>query len=108
MRGRLIGRGLGVAQSEADIDIGDLKIDIVGDGRQYDFKIVDLDASLDVDGQGNLSANGQDRVEVEISSEATIDPNIRNLLDLTAKKIKYNQYRIDQSGRLPHITRQIF
>lgn len=109
MRGRLIGRGLGVAQAEADIEIGDLKIDIVGDGQQYDFKIVDLDASLDVDGKGNLNANGQYRVEVDISSEVTIDPNIRNLLDLTAKKIKYNQYRIDQSGRLPpHITRQIF
>jgi len=107
--GKLIWRDLGVTTEGTSLNLGDFQVDFNGNPQKYDFKLGDLDADLDVDGKGDITADGQYRVDVKISSQGTIDPKTKNLLDLFATTISYNNYRVEKSGRLPdNIIRQLF
>ncbi len=109
MTGKLIWRDLGVKSGETALNIGDYQIDFSGNPQQYDFKLNDLKANLDVSGKGEISVDGQYSVDIRIVSEATIDPKLKNVLDLFANPISYNNYRVEQSGRLPaNVTRLLF
>jgi len=109
LTGKLIWRDLGVKSDDVTLGVGDYQIDIIGNPQKYDLKLSDLDASLDVSGKGEVMADGQFRVDIKISSATTIDPKVKNVLDLLTKNISYNNYRVEQSGKLPpNITRQLF
>ena len=109
VNGKLIWRDLGVDDDDIKISVGDYQVDFTGNEKQYDFKINDLDADLDVSGKGEVRAGGQYEVDVKIGSETEIDPNVKSVLNLIAANAGYNQYRIEQQGKLPpNITRQLF
>lgn len=109
LAGTLFWRDLGLDDDGIKFNVGDIKVDFTGNAQQYDFKINDLDAALDVDGDGEISAGGQYKVDIKIRSELGIDSNVRSILDLVAKRVSLNNYRIEQSGRLPpQIARQLF
>ena len=107
--GKLIWRDLGVTAEGTSLNLGDYEVEFSGNSQQYDFKLGDLDADLDVDGKGDIRADGQYSVDVKISSQTTIDPKVKNMLDLFASNVSYNNYRVEQTGRLPpNVTRQLF
>ena len=108
---RHLQRGLlvGVNQDEVQFNIGDYQLDFSGNRQAYDFKIKDLDADLDVQGDGKLSANGQYEIDVKIESAGEINARVKSMLDVFAAKDGYNKYRISQTGRLPpNMVRQLF
>ncbi len=109
MNGRLLWRNLGVDDQDIRIDIGDLQLDFSGDLNGYEFTVSDVDASVDVTGDGSVRADGVYEVDIRISSETGIDPQVKQVLGVVAKSTGFNQYRIQQSGRLPpNLTRQLF
>jgi hypothetical protein len=109
LNGRLLWRDLGLNDSGIKIDIGDFQLDFTGNPDGYDFTLRDLDASLEVDGDGEVEPSGQYSLDIKIAAKSSIDPQVKYVLGIVAKNTGYNQYRIRQSGRLPaHITRQLF
>lgn len=109
LNGRLIWRDLGVQGEGAPLNIGDYQVDISGASLKYKLKFSDLDASLEVDGKGDLGLDGRYDLDIKISSADSIEPRVKSALDLFAAKVGYNNYRFEQSGQLPpHITRQLF
>lgn len=107
--GTLIWRDLGVTAEGSSLNLGDYEVEFSGNSQKYDFKLGDLDADLEVDGKGDIRADGQYSVDVKISSQTTIDPKVKNVLDLFASNVSYNNYRVEQTGRLPpNVTRQLF
>ena len=109
LQGTLVWRDVGIDDDGIRLNIGDYQVDFVGDTRQYRFKLHDIDGDLDVDGEGEIAADGQYRVDIRIVVTDSIEPQVRNVLDLAAKKISFRNYRIDQSGRLPpQIRAQLF
>ncbi len=107
--GKLIWRDLGIDNDGVRINIGDYELDFDGNTEAYDFQLKDLGATLDVDGEGKVSANGQYNMDIRILTDGNLDSNVRYVLNLTAKKSGPNSYRIEQSGRLPaNVRKQIF
>jgi len=109
LNGKLIGRNLGVDNDGSKISIGDFQVDFTGNQKKYEFKLSDLDASLDVAGKGEIGADGQYSFDIKLNAEDGLDPKVKNVLDVFAAKSGYNKYRIEQKGRLPpNLTRQLF
>ena len=109
LNGRLIWHDLGLDEQGVKLDLGDYQLDFTGDTNRYDFKINDLDASLEVDGDGQVKPTGEYEIDIKITSRSGIDPQIKYVLDIVAKKSGHNKYRAEQTGRLPpHIVRQLF
>jgi hypothetical protein len=109
--GKLIWHDLGVPGDgdNATLNIGNYQVDFEGNQQKYDIKISDLDASLDVDGEGDIRAGGQYRLQIKLRSENTIDPKVKSVLELVAEKVSYNNYRLEQNGQLPQgISRRLF
>ena len=107
--GKLIWRDLGLDDAGIKVNIGDYQVDFNGDNTLYEFVIKDLDASLDVKGDGEIKPGGLYKVNVRIDGESGIDPHVKTVLDLVATNVGYNKYRIERTGRLlPHITSQLF
>jgi len=91
------------------ISIGNYQVNFIGDQKKYDFRLSALDADLDVVGEGEIKADGQYDVDIKIAAENSIEPQVKKVLDLVAVQAGYNQYRIEQKGRLPaSIMRQLF
>jgi hypothetical protein len=109
LNGKLIWRDLGLDNDGTKISIGDYQIDFSGDQKKYDFKLSDLDASLEVAGEGEVKADGQYSVDIKIAAESGTDPKVKNVLDLMTSKTGYNKYRFEQTGRLPaNLARRLF
>jgi len=109
LNGKLVWNDLGLDDQGIKIDIGDFRLDFSGGPEGYDFQLSDLDASLEVDGDGEVKPNGQYSLDIKISSKSSIDPQVKYVLGVIAKNDGHNRYRIRQNGRLPqHITRQLF
>jgi general secretion pathway protein N len=107
--GKLIWRNLGLDDESVKVDLGDYQVDFVGDQAKYDFKISDLDASLDVSGKAEIKPDGQYSLDVNVGSETGIDSNVKSVLNLVAVKTGYDKYRVQQKGRLsPAMTQQLF
>jgi len=107
--GQLVWRDLGIDNDGVRINVGDYQLEFEGSPEAYDFALQDLGASLDVDGEGKVAANGQYRLDIRILTDDNLDQNVRYVLNLAAKKTGPNSYRIEQSGRLPaHISKQLF
>jgi len=107
---RVAWRDLGLDQDGSNVNIGDYQVDISGDVEAYNFTFNDLDAALDVSGDGSISAAGTYEVDVRIATKAGLDPQIKTILNLVAvRSDDANKYRIEQKGRMPaNITRQLF
>jgi len=109
LNGRLIWRDLGVEEEGTPLNLGDYQVDFSGALQKYKLKFNDLDASLEVDGKGDLGLDGRYDLDIKISSADAIEPRVKSALDLFAAKVGYNNYRFEQSGQLPpYITRQLF
>ena len=109
LNGKLIWRDLGLDDDGIKMNVGDYQLDFTGNQQQYDFRVSDIAASLDVDGKGEVRAGGIYSVDIKIESDTGIDPHVKSVLDLIAANTGYNKYRIEQNGRLPpNITRQLF
>lgn len=109
LNGRLIWRDLGIQGEGAPLNIGDYQVEFSGASQKYKLRFSDLDASLEVDGKGDLGLDGRYGLDIKISSADAIEPRVKSALDLFAAKLGYNNYRFEQSGQLPrHITRQLF
>ena len=109
VNGKLIWRDLGFDDDGINIDIGDYQVDFSGDASAYNFTFSDLNAALDVSGDGNISSAGTFEVDVRISVETGIEPQVKSILNLVAVRSSVNKYRIEQKGRVPaNITRELF
>ena len=107
--GKLIWRDLGLKEDGNDVSIGDYQVDFSGDVKAYNFTISDLNASLDVSGDGSINAAGIYEVDVRIAPQAGLNSQVKSILNLVAVRSSDNKYRIEQKGRLPaNITRQLF
>ena len=107
--GKLIWRDLGIDNDGVRINIGDYELDFDGTPEAYDFQLKDLGATLDVDGEGKVSANGQYSMDIRILTDGNLDSNVRYVLGLVAKKTGPSSYRVEQAGRLPsRVQQQIF
>ena len=109
VNGKLIWRDLGLDDNGIKIDIGDYQVDFSGDPERYDFTISDLDAALQVDGKGSALATGFFQLDIDIDAKQGIDPQVRSVLNLIAKRSGGSQYRIQQQGLMPpQLASQLF
>lgn len=109
LSGKLIWRDFGLDDDNIKLILGDYQADFSGGPEKYEFKLSDLSGELDVKGDGRVDADGQYELDIRITALGDIEPQIRNVLGLVARKISYNNYRIEQTGRLPPAaTRQLF
>ncbi|MCP4389075.1 MAG: type II secretion system protein N [Gammaproteobacteria bacterium] len=109
LNGKLIWRDLGLQADDDSLKLGDYQVEFSGSPQKYDLKLSDLEASLKAAGKGFITADGQYSVDIKLSSDTPIDSKIRNVLDLFATKVSYNNYRLEKKGRLPpNVTRQLF
>jgi len=107
--GKLVWRNLGLNDDGIKLDIGDYQVDFRGDPQAYEFTFSDLDAALDLSGDGSITAAGLYEVDVRIEADSGIDPQVKNVLNLVAARNGINKYRIEQKGRLPaNLQRQLF
>lgn len=107
--GRLLWRNLGVDQGDTRINIGDYQLDFDADTEEYKFDFSDLDADLDLSGDGSITADGSYQVDVRVAAESSLDSEVRSVLELIGKRSSVNRYRIAQQGRLSaKIVRQLF
>ncbi len=108
INGRLIWNDLGLNDS-VKIHVGDYQVDFRGDPQSYEFTFSDLNAALDVSGDGQISADGLYQVEVTIENDTGIEPQVKSVLNLVATRAGVNKYRIKQKGRLSSdVKRQLF
>ena len=107
--GKLIWRDLGLEENGSDVNIGDYQVDFSREEKGFNLTFSDLDAALDVSGDGSFSAAGNYEVDVRIAPQAGLNSQVKSLLNLVAVRSSDNKYRIEQKGRLPaNITRQLF
>ena len=83
------------------VDLGEYRLDAVLADQAYNFTISDNDALLKIDGRGQLMANGQYTVDVNIESEPGLQDSIKAALEFVARKRGLNQYSVSQSGTIP-------
>jgi general secretion pathway protein N len=108
--GKLIWRDLGLDDASGNVNIGDYQVDFSSDAEGFNFTFSDLDAALDLSGDGSISTAGLYEVDVRIATQAGLDSQVKSILNLVAVRSgsSANQYRIEQKGRLPaNITRQL-
>lgn len=109
LSGKLVWRDLGVDDEGIRLNVGDYELDFTGDPTGYKFDLKDLDANLDVDGEGEVSADGQYRMTIRIIARDELEPQVRTVLNAVATPVDRNHYRVEQTGRLPnHLRNQIF
>jgi hypothetical protein len=106
VKGRLIWSDMGLNDDGIRIDIGDYQVDFQGDPQQYEFTFSDLNAALDVSGDGKIGADGFYQVDVRIDGETGIEPHVKAVLNQVATRTGVNKYRIRQKGRLSRETRR--
>lgn len=83
------------------IDLGEYRLSAVLSNQAYDFTVRDNNALLKIDGKGQLRANGQYNLNINIESEPGLQNSIKTALEFLAKKRGLNQYSVSQSGKLP-------
>ena len=109
LNGRLIWNDLGLNGTGVKIHVGDYQADFRGDPQSYKFSFSDLNAALEVSGDGQISADGLYQVDATIENDTGIEPQVKNVLNLVATRAGLNRYRIKKKGRLPSdIKRQLF
>ena len=109
VKGKLVWNNLGLDDDGIKLDLGDYQVDFTGNPEGYEFTFSDLNAALNVSGDGNVSAAGDYEVDVKIAAETGIDPQVKSILNIVASRSSVNKYRIVQQGRLPpNVTRQLF
>ena len=109
VNGKLVWRDLGINDDGIRLSIGDYQVAFTGDATRYDFEFNDLQADLKLNGDGSIDAQGSYQVDLRIEGQKGIEPQVRSVLNLVAKRTSVDKYRVEQQGRLPRqITRQLF
>ena len=83
-----------------DINLGDYELSLNKGKGTYDLTIEDRDALLDISGKGDLKSNGQYTLDIKIGTKSSLDPRIKNALELVARKQGINQYVVARKGKL--------
>jgi hypothetical protein len=109
VNGSLIWNRMGLNERGFKIDIGDYKVDFQGDPKSYEFTFSDLNAMLNVSGNGQITADGRYQVDVTIEDDTGIDPHVNSILNKVATSAGVNRYRIRQEGILEsNVTQLLF
>lgn len=109
LSGKLIWRDFGLDDDGIKLIVGDYQADFTGDPQKYEFKLKDLSGELDVKGKGRIDAGGAYDVEIRIVAAGDIEPQVRQVLGIVANNVSFNNYLVEQTGRLPpSVTRQLF
>lgn len=109
INGKLLWRNLGIDDEGIKLNIGDVQLEFSGNPSGYEFTVSDIDASLDVSGDGRIRAGGEYEVDIRIGSVKGMEPQVKQVLGVVAKNVGFNQYRLQQTGRLPpNLTQQLF
>lgn len=84
------------------IELGDYELTVSQATQGYQFELKDLKALLTVDGKGQLKADGQYSMDINIQSQPGLNQSIKSALEFVAKKKGLNRYDIRRSGKLPN------
>ena len=101
VNGKLIWHNLGLDDDGIKLDIGDYQIDFIGDSEKYELTFSDLDADLEISGDGSISSAGNYELDLRIEAGKGIDPHVKNVLNVVARRISGNKYRLQQKDSLP-------
>jgi hypothetical protein len=107
INGSLIWNGMGLNDTGIKFDIGDYKVDFQGDPKSYEFTFSDLNAELNVSGDGQITADGRYQVDVTIENDIGIEPNVKIVLNKVAKPAGFNKYRIRKKGQLENDVKRL-
>jgi hypothetical protein len=107
INGSLIWNGMGLNDTGIKFDIGDYKVDFQGDPKSYEFTFSDLNAELNVSGDGQITADGRYQVDVMIENDIGIEPNVKIVLNKVAKPAGFNKYRIRKKGQLENDVKRL-
>jgi len=99
--GKLVWRELGIDNNGKPLNLGDYELDFTGGPQGYRFKLKDIAGSLDIDGEGEVGADGQYRMDIRIVAGDSLDPQVRSALGTLTRTVSQNHYRVDQRGQLP-------
>ncbi|MCP3689325.1 MAG: type II secretion system protein N, partial [Gammaproteobacteria bacterium] len=83
------------------INLGDYELTIASEKQSYRFELRDQEASLTVDGKGQIKADGQYTLNVSINSQPGLAPEVKAALEFIAKKQGLNKFQIRRTGKLP-------
>lgn len=83
------------------IELGDYQLNATLSNESYLLAIKDNNALLKVDGKGQLKANGQYNLNINIRGEPGLQNSIKTALEFVARKRGLNQYSVLHSGKAP-------
>ncbi len=83
-----------------DFELGAYQLEVEKGIDQYRFTLKDNDAMLEIDGKAILATNGKYSLNINIKARPGLDPQIKNVLELIARKKGLNQYLIHRTGQL--------
>ena len=81
-----------------DINLGDYQLNLKKDAEQFQVNLVDNDAVLDVEGEGELKSDGRYSLDININANSGLEARIKTALEFVASKKGLRQYNIHRSG----------
>ena len=81
-----------------DINLGDYQLNIKRDTGQYQINLIDKQAVLEVEGEGELKSDGRYSLNINISAKSGLEARIKSALEFVASKKSLRQYNIQRSG----------
>lgn len=98
LSGTLVWKDAGLAGE--DINLGDYEVSVGKSAGRYDLVIEDKDAVLDITGKASLKADGKYTLDITIRTKPGLEPRVKNVLELVARKQGINQYVVRRAGSL--------
>jgi len=83
-----------------DFNLGDYRLEVEKGIDQYRFTLKDNDGILEIDGKGILASDGKYSLNINIRARPGLDSQVKNVLELIARKKGLNQYLIHHTGQL--------
>jgi len=81
-----------------DINLGDYQLNMKKDAKQFQVNLVDNDALLDVEGEGELKSDGRYSLNININAKSGLEARVKSALEFVASKKGLRQYNIQRSG----------
>ena len=81
-----------------DINLGDYQLSISKENQQYQIILADKEATLKVDGKGDLRPDGRYSLDISINTRAGLEPRVKQVLELVATKKGLRQFNVRRSG----------
>jgi general secretion pathway protein N len=92
----LIWKNAGIAGE--NINLGDYQLTISKQNQQYLIFLADKEATLKIDGKGDLKSDGKYSLDININTMSGLEPGVKQALELLATKKGLRQYKIRRSG----------